>query len=108
MGLIENLSEPHSKATEFLLKSIASRLSGREDCRKRCYRVTINHNGVCISPMIYVYPDRYKRHEDDKIDIVSWVHRYKMSNTLLTNFVFGVYEYQMSVDGKKRKWRKIG
>lgn len=104
---IENLDEPTSKQTEFLLNSIANRLSGREDCRKVKYTVRINHNGVSMDPLIYVYKNRYHRSETDKMDIVSFVHQHKMNGALLSDFVFGTYEYQLSVGGKKRRWRKV-
>lgn len=105
--IIENMEEPTAQQTEFLLKAIADRLSGRDDCRKVPYRITIDHNGVSMSPLVYVWPNRYKRKEEDKIDIVSFVHKYKMKGAKLSGFVFGTYEYQLSVDGKRRKWRKI-
>lgn len=105
--MIENFKEPTGQQTEFLLNSISSRLSGREDCRKVTYRVTINHTGVSMIPLIYVYPNRYSRKEGDKLDIISFVHRYKMNGALLSGFVFGTYEYQMSVDGKQRRWKKV-
>lgn len=105
--MIGNLDEPKGQQTEFLLKSIADRLAAREDCRKVCYRVTINHDGVVMTPHIEVFPNRYHRREADKIDVVSYVHTYKMPNALLSDFVFGTYEYQLSVDGRRRKWRKV-
>lgn len=105
--IIENLNEPTAQQTEFLLKSIASRLSGRDDCKGVSYQVKIDTNGVAMYPLIYVYKNRYNRKETDKLDIVSFVHHYKMPNVLLSDFVFGTYEYQLSVDGKRRRWRKI-
>ena len=105
--MFDNISEPVSKQTEFLLKTIASRLASREDCRQVAYRVTIDHNGVRMNPLIYVYPNRYKRTEQDKIDIVSFVHQYKMHNAKLSGFVFGTYEYQLSANEKRRRWVKI-
>ena len=104
---IANLDEPNGAQTEFLLKCIATRLSGREDCRKIKYRVIIDHNGVTMTPSVSVWPNRYVRKESDKIDIISWVHTFKMRNALLTNFVFGTYEYQLSAEGKQRRWRKV-
>lgn len=103
---IENLDEPTSKQTEFLLKSIAERLSGRDDCRKVKYVVKINHIGISMDPLVYVYRNRYSRKETDKMDIISFIHQYKMDGALLSGFVFGTYEYQLSVGGKKRRWRK--
>ena len=106
--IIENLNEPTSQQTEFLLKAIATRLSGREDCRKIPYTVTIDHNGVTMSPLVYVFPNRYKRQESDKMEIVTFVHKHMMNGALLSGFVFGTYRYELSVDSKRRKWRKIG
>ena len=104
---IANLEEPNGAQTEFLLKSIATRLSGREDCRKTVYHVVIDYTGVKMTPSVLVWPNRYCRKESDKIDIVSWVHMFKMKQALLTNFVFGTYEYQLSSEGKQRRWRKV-
>ena len=104
--LIDNLDEPNGQQTEFLLKSIAERLSGREDCRKINYKVTINNNGVKMDPLVYVYKDRYSRKEIDLLDIVAYVHIKKMRGAKLSGFVFGTYEYQLSASGKKRRWRK--
>lgn len=105
--IIENLDQPNGKATEFLLKSISNRLSGREDCRRTNYIVTIDHNGVRMAPLVNVFPNKHTRHEGDKLDVVSFIHQYKMPNTLLSDFVFGTYEYQTTPDGKRRKWRKV-
>lgn len=105
--IIENVDEPTAQQTEFLLKSIASRLSGRDDCKQVTYKVVIDENGVNMSPLIYVYKNRYNRKESDKMDIISFVHHYRMTNALLSGFVFGTYEYQLSIDGKRRKWRKV-
>lgn len=105
--VIENFNEPSGKQTEFLLKTIAARLSGREDCKKVVYRVTIDHNGVRMFPRIEIFPNRYNRREADKTDVVSWVHLFKMKSALLSDFVFGVYEYQLSAEGKQRRWRKV-
>lgn len=105
--ILENIDEPQGKQTEFLLKSISERLSGREDCRNVTYTVKIDHNCVTMDPLIYVYKNRYNRKESDKLDIVSFVHKYKMKGALLSNFVFGTYRYE-SVDGvKRRRWRKV-
>lgn len=105
--LIEHLNEPTAKQTEFLLKSISDRLSGREDCKRMTYTVHIDHRGVTMEPLVYVYKNRYSRKETDKMDIVSFVHKYKMSGARLDGFVFGTYEYRLTLDGNRRKWRKI-
>lgn len=105
--LLENIEEPRGKQTEFLLKAISTRLSGREDCKKLTYRVTIDHNGVIMEPLVYVYKNRYMRKETDRLDIVSFVHQYKMQGALLSNFVFGTYEYKLVPETNRRKWSKI-
>lgn len=105
--MIENFGEPKGQVTESLLKSIANRLSGRADCKQVCYRVTINHLGVTMDPIVDVFPNRYKRREEDKMDVVSYIHEYKMPDVKLSDFVFGVYEYQLSIDNKKRRWRRV-
>jgi hypothetical protein len=103
---IENLDEPTSAQTEFLLKSIADRLSGRQDCRRVEYKVRIDEHGVRMEPLVYVYKNRFQRQDTDKLDIVSFIHKYKMKGAPLSGFVFGTYEYQLSADGKRRKWRR--
>lgn len=105
--MIENHLGPTGEQTEFLLKSISTRLSGREDCKQLEYVVTINENGVHMNPLVQVFPNRYQRKEKDKIDIVSYVHQYKMPNARLDGFVFGKYKYQLSADKTQRKWRKM-
>lgn len=105
--LLENIDQPQGKQTEFLLKSISTRLSGREDCKDITYTVKINHNGVTMEPLIYVYKNRYARKETDRLDIVSFVHQYKMKGALLSGFVFGTYTYSALPDGKRRKWSKV-
>ncbi len=104
---LENIDMSSGKQTEFLLKSISSRLSGREDCKGVEYEVIINHNGVSMIPLVYVYKNRYRRKDTDKLDVVSFVHQYKMRGALLSNFIFGTYRYELSLEGKRRKWRKV-
>ena len=105
--LLENISEPRSKQTEFLLKCISTRLSGREDCKNISYLVKIDHNGVTMSPLVYVYKNRYSRKETDRLDIISFVHQFKMKGARLSQFVFGTYEYQQLPNSKRRRWRRI-
>ena len=105
--MIESLDEPKGQQTEFLLKAISTRLSSRDDCKGKPYTVKIDHNGVSMTPLVYVFPSRYKRKEGDQMDIVSFVHKYKMSSALLSDFVFGTYRYEQIGDSIKRKWRKV-
>lgn len=107
-SIVENMDEPQSHQTEYLLKSISQRLSGRDDCRNATYTVTIDHSGVKMSPLVYVFPNKYKRKETDRLDIVSFVHQYKMKGAVLSGFVFGTYTYDTAGDSKGRKWRRIG
>ena len=97
----------NSVRTQQLLRRITRRLSGREDCKKVNYRVTISDNGIYMEPLILVYRDRYHRKEQDKMSIITYVHDFKMSNIRLDEFVFGSYEYQLSADGKNRRWRRL-
>lgn len=94
----------NGKLTEYLLRSISDRLAGREDCKGITYTVTIDHLGVTMSPLVYVFPNRYKKQQSDKLDIVSWVHEYKMPNAQLSEFVFGTYQYRQDGESKKRRW----
>ena len=96
----------NAKQTELLLKHISQRLSGRDDCKKITYEVIIDDNGVSMCPLFKVYRDRYHRKEQDKTDIISYVHNYRMPDVRLDEFVKGTYEYQLSNDGKYRRWRK--
>lgn len=105
---IELLSvSTETEATKTLLNHISRRLAGREDCKDVNYTVTIDCHGVHMEPLTFVFPNRYRRHESDKLDIVAFVHNYKMPNAVLSDFAFGVYRYQSSYDGTRRKWVKI-
>lgn len=97
----------NAKYTEYLLKSISQRLSSREDCKGVTYSVKIDSTGIHMYPLVKVFPNRYRRKEADKMDIISYVHYYKMSNIGLDQFVFGTYEYQVSTTTNRRKWRKL-
>lgn len=97
----------NAKQTENLLKHISSRLAGREDCKKVNYKVTIDASGIHMNPIIQVYPNRHRRKEADKMDVIQYVHQYKMPHIKINEFVFGQYEYQLSADGKNRRWRKL-
>lgn len=95
-----------AKQTEMFLKNISQRLSGRNDCKKLIYTVTIKSNEVYMKPLIQVYKDRYHKRQEDKMDIISYVHTIKMPGIKLSELVSGTYEYQLSIDGKNRKWRR--
>ena len=96
-----------SKQTQELLLAISRRLAGRDDCKDVNYIIEIDHTGVKMSPTVYVYPNRYKKKESDKLDIVSYIHLSKLPNSNLSDFVFGKYIYESSFDSKKRRWTRI-
>ncbi len=97
----------NGKITEQFLKAISQRLSGREDCKKVNYKVTIDSKGIHMDPIVNVYPNRYLRKEVNKMDIISYIQEYKMPSVGLEEFVTGRYEYQLSADTKNRRWRKL-
>ena len=97
----------NAKPTEDLLKSISQRLAGREDCKKIVYQISIDKDGIHMYPIVNVFPNRYNRKEVDKIDVITYVHEYRLPELKLDELVFGRYEYQLSSDGKKRRWRKV-
>lgn len=125
------MQSTHSKLTQAFLTSIAQHLSSRAECRGVNYRIAIgvndpqiiNHNVPenCITfiPNIYVFPDRYHRKDTDKIPIVYHVASAHYSDNLsayqkegyafidTANLVPGVYEYQSSIDNKKRRWVRL-
>lgn len=127
-----------SKLTQQFLQCIAQHLSGRPDCKGVTYRIVIGvydsvlvppcismfeeelaENRVLFSPNVMVFPDRYRRKETDKVNVVYHVAANHFDKMLLTyqedgctfidtaNLVKGVYEYQPSVDNKKRRWVRL-
>ena len=101
-------SENKSKCTQRLLKAVSDRLSGRDDCKGLTYLVDISiKNGVVMNPLIYVYPNKHRRAEADKIDIISFVHRYKLQDLSLDQLEFGTYEYRPIGQTQKRRWIRV-
>lgn len=76
-------------------------------------------NRVLFSPNVAVFPDRYRRKDTDKVSVVYHVASAHFDEMLLTyqedgctfiqadNLVRGVYEYQPSIDNKKRRWVRL-
>lgn len=92
------------KYTEDFLKLIAYRLAGREDLKHVEYEVTILESGhVIMNPLVRVFPDRYRRKESDKVDIISFILTFMVC---ARDFVPGQYIYKNSTNGKRRKWIK--
>lgn len=127
-----------SKLTQQFLQCIAQHLSGRPECKGVAYRIAIGtydtvllpssismfeeelaQNRVLFSPNVFVFPDRYRRKDTDKVGVVYHVAANHFDDMLLTyqedgctfvnteNLVKGIYEYQSSVDNKKRRWVRI-
>lgn len=98
-----------SECTQTLLKAISDRLSGRDDCKGIVYTVDISiRNGVVMTPLIYVFPNRHRRAESDKLDVLSYVHRYKLQNITLDQLEFGTYQYlPNSSNNSKRRWVRV-
>jgi len=109
--------------TKHFLEGISQRLSGRREDKGCEYEVNISLserlNLISISPMLYVYPDRYRRSDIDRETILDWI----MNNMLIGEldwswnnnfqlvvhgdcFVPGQYVYKKYEDANRRKWTK--
>lgn len=95
-----------SEQTQKLLAAISDRLSSRQDCMLLEYTVTIDYRGVTMQPLVTVFPDIHHRQESDRIDIISFIHRYRMQDATLDQFEFGVYRYE-HYTSKKRRWVRV-
>lgn len=123
-----------SQRTQQFLNFIARRLSGREDCKQVEFRVGIgvrfpgsfkltssqvlDNRYFYMEPHVNVYRDLHHRKDIDLRNVVDHVidtyyHDlilgYDLYGNLIVNtdkFVKGVYDYKLSVDGKRRKWIK--
>lgn len=123
----------NSVRTQQFLKRITRRLSGREDCRHVEYLIGIgvpvkphiytsdelkkHEDYIYFDPDVYVYKDNKHRKDVDLFRIVDLIlHKY-YENELVkgrdeygnlkvdtSKLVKGVYKYQISMDGKRRRW----
>ena len=101
------MTDQRTKNTEEFLKLLSYRLSGRTELSKVNYNVHISiGNKIRMSPVVYVYPNRYRRCETDKIDAVSFILSTFIGKDS-RKFVPGDYLYQSSIDNRRRKWIKI-
>ena len=106
--------------TKDLLLAVSSRLSSREECRKRSYTLKISGTGrIQFDPYIEVYPNRYHRNQSDKISVIEYILKQDTFSHLhptfdsgvaveATTVVPGTYIYELSVSGAKRRWTKEG
>lgn len=119
------LSEEQEKTTltKDMLHCISSHLSGRQDCKGVEYAVTIGHETfddlVVLEPVKFVFPNRYRRCERDRIPVVShvvkehfpelYINTDSMYGTHIdtSKLVKGVYVYQSSIDSKRRRWVRV-
>ena len=109
-----------TRCTEMLLRVLSSHLSSRVECRKVSYQLTIYSDGkVQFTPEIKVFPDRYHRKAVYKLNVLEHVLTYHCLRAYAgkdeqgaplvdtTVVIPGVYQYQSSVDGKRRKWIRV-
>ena len=101
------LENQRFKNTDDFLKLLAYRLSGRDDLKSTTYKVHIAENDqITMDPLIFVYPNRYRRKEADRMDIVSFI----LSTFVRKQdriFVPGDYIYQPCGNSKRRRWVKV-
>lgn len=124
MKIDSTITPEKSLLTKDVLNTIAKHLAGRPDCKNLNYLVTIGPEEVpdCIifEPVrIRVLPNRYKRHESDKVSVLTHVIRdhfpdlYKGPDGQFNvkadtdKLVKGVYVYESSIDHKRRRWVKV-
>lgn len=125
-----------SKLTQQFLQCIAQHLSSRPECKGVAYRIAIDEydsklvdckpilkndlsgSRILFRPNVLVFPDKYQRKEINKVNVVYHVISSHFSDLLVDNkeiglfidsskLVKGIYEYQSSVDNKKRRWVRI-
>ncbi len=121
-----------SKRTQQFLRYLTRRLSGREDCKKVEFMIGIgcrfpgadkitsphilDDRYIFFHPSIDVYKDKHHRKDVDLNGIVDHIIYkyypelilgYDLHGSMLVDtsqFVRGVYQYQLSIDGKRRRW----
>lgn len=118
--------------TEKFLKLITEHLSSRKECRKVAYTCVIyastqnilksdvydmyvSKSGYCIMfhPNVKVYPNIHLRRDANRSTILEHIVRYHLpelldcDKTCTDLLVPGVYQYQISVSGKRRKWVRV-
>lgn len=106
-----------TELTKELLNLVASHLSSRSDCKGVNYIVSIEEDdSITFSPPIKVFPNRYRRCERDKVNVIAHVVQEHIPELFIdvhndmrtlvdtTCLIRGVYEYQSSIDKKRRRW----
>ena len=122
--LNDEIAALNAKLTTKLLRHISGRLASRDDCRKTEYIVHIDLRGetniIYMDQDIYVYPSLQMRTEEFRRTIIEHVLKTYMHPNIYQGqlndeskyvtipvFQIGTYKYQLSVDGKRRKWTRI-
>lgn len=127
----------NSIRTQKFLRLVARRLSGRTDCKQVEFQIGIGElipqdnpgkflipdfverNYIFFSPVKYVYRDTYHRSEKDRYRVVDLVLHKNFPELVkgedefgnlqvdTSQLVRGVYKYQKSYDGKRRRWVRM-
>ena len=112
----------NSQRTKKFLQLVAQRLSSRSDCKKVEFIIDIGvtkSNCIIFTPDVYVYTDKYHRSDKDYSRITDFIlHKYfdeivkgrdEFGNLIVWTLQFseGIYKYQLSSNGKKRRWVKV-
>lgn len=125
--------QEESKRTQEFLVKVSQRLSGRSECAGKEYLLGIGvklrfsdfqipksestvSQYIDFLPNINTYRDNKHRKDKDLFRVTDWVlHRF-FSDLILgrdeygqlkvdtSKFINGVYKYQRSMDGKRRRW----
>lgn len=114
--------DSRTQLTKNLLWCIAQHLSSRVECRGIAYKVNICTEDVPDSikfyPDIQVYLDTHHRKQCHKLPVAEHVVRQHFCQDLLDTasksfqiysdkVIPGIYEYQPSIDSKRRRWVRI-
>ena len=106
-----------------LLHRISSRLSSRSDCKGVEYYVFILHYNDSLSTILFqphkeVYPDMHSRKREQSDDIIKHVLSKYFADLYYDTsddgsilvyskyFTPGVYKYELSYNGKYRRWMR--
>lgn len=121
-----------AKLTQKFLKAISRRLSGRVDCYRLEYTIGIGcdlpgsgikydneADYIFFRPDIYVYKDLHHRKDTDLFKVVDLICHKHFPELILERDDYGqlkidtsklsrgIYKYQISFDGKRRRWVRM-
>lgn len=122
--MIELKPSSQVQRTSDLLNYVSRRLSGREDCKQVEFIVDLgctDSRRIIFDPDLFVYRDLHHRKDIDQFRIIDLALN-KMFPEILkeksesgefyydvldTYFLLGMYKYELSRNGKKRRWIKL-